>query len=174
MGAAMAFAADASSRVTDPIFGLKYDPASVAFDPAPADLVLTCPDLTNQKWDRKMWVFGKAEDSGSDFLVIGGYYVDRSGKGTQPDTPGAIVRLEGAHCTLIGPARETFDSSPEGISQNQLQKLAADAVCRYAKAYGSRAKFLEALKRQHVVVSSAQSPVLKQAIVDSASCSNKD
>ena len=161
-----AFAAH-PAQATDPIFGLTYDPASISFEAAPPDLASTCPDLTNQKWDRKMWVFGKIVDSGSQFLVIGGYYITRADATIQPDAPGAILRIDGDHCTLIGPAREVFDASADGITDPQLSKLAADAVCRYTRAFGTKSKLLAAMRRQHVSLNSGQSPVLKQALLDS-------
>ena len=171
---AVAYAgAPGPTRLTEPVFGLKYDPALVSFEAAPAELTKRCPDLTNSRWDRKMWIFGRSGSSASEFLVVGGFYVRRHGSATMPveyDTPGAVVHLRGDHCELIGPAREVFDYAPEGISKPELADLAKDASCRYARAFGGSAKFAAALQQQHISLDGPRSGLLKQVVSHSGDC----
>ncbi len=152
----------------DPLFGLVYDSKLVRFDKATPELPKTCPDLANQRWTRTSWIFARTSQNEAEYLVIGGYYTTRDSAPAPPryesDSAGALIQLTRTSCKLIGPAREVFDYPPAEIAPAVLRSLAADAVCRYADAFGSRQKFLNELQKQGVKLSRMRSSELKKAI----------
>ncbi|MGB6945083.1 MAG: hypothetical protein WBE37_21980 [Bryobacteraceae bacterium] len=172
---ALALAAPAPQQLRDPIFRLIYDPAIVKFGPVPDRIAASCPELTNAKWDRKMWVFAQVNPVGSQYAVIGGYFVKRAAQGRatpeiEIDKSGAVVRVSNGRCDLIGAARDVFDYPPEGLQASLLKDLAKDAVCRYSRAFGGHEKFVATLRRQGVVLTVPPSSILKDAIADAGVC----
>src|ERR1017187_2801317 len=150
---------------TDPIFGLVYSPDAIRFKAAPAALTRTCTDLTTERWNRQTWIFARTAAADGDYLVLGGFFLPKASR--QPlmvDKKGVLLRLKGSECHLIGPVREVFDYKPEDISITTLQALAQDAVCRFARAYGGKEKFLSALRRQHCNLADPKSSILKDAV----------
>jgi hypothetical protein len=150
---------------TDPIFGLVYSPDAIRFEAAPAALARTCAELTTERWNRQTWIFARTAAADGDYLVLGGFFLPKASR--QPpmvDKKGVLLRLKGADCHLIGPVREVFDYKPEEIGTTTLQALAQDAVCRYARAYGGKEKFLDALRRQHRDLADPKSSILKDAV----------
>ena len=164
-------ASAAEPKAVDPLFGLKYDTAAVHFEAADTKLTTTCAELTNAKWDRKLFVYASAQGDGAKYLVLGGFYVPRAkaAGAVQADRVGAIVEIKDGACKLVGPPQETF-AAPEDVSKAALSALANDAGCRYARAFGSRAAFIAALKRQGIRVTEKESPVLSKATSSSLSC----
>lgn len=171
---ALAVAAPAQQQLRDPIFGLKYDPASVKFESLPGRIAASCPELMNAKWDRKMWIFAQVSPAGFQYSVIGGYFIQRAVQGKAPgieaDKSGAVVRVSNGHCDLIGAARDVFDYPPEGLQTSLLKDLAKDAVCRYSRAFGGHEKFVATLRRQGVVITAPPSSILKAAIAAASPC----
>ena len=162
-------------QATDPIFGLKYDPTSVQFERLPTDIYSTCTELTNQQWDRRMWIFARTTGADDQYLVVGGFYLKRGSKqetnlAIEADSVGAVIHLKNNHCELIGPAREVFDYRPEEIATTKLKELARDAVCRYSRAFGSKPKFVDTMRRQYVQLDPVKSPVLQEAVSASNTC----
>lgn len=138
-------------RVTDPIFGLSYDPAKIRFEDA-ADVVARCAELTNARWGRRAWVYARNSESSGTYLVLGGLYERRESpaKGERRlelDPKGVLLRDHEGKCDLIGPAREVFEYPVDGVTSATLQALARDAVRRYAEAFGGKQPFLAALAR---------------------------
>jgi hypothetical protein len=157
------------ASVKDPIFGLSYSSEQAHFDEAPPDLLSACSALTNEKWDRRLWLFARVTSEGTEYDVLGGFYVKR---GTIPsgepkleaDPSGVMLRRNAAGCELIGPARESFDYKPQDVSPETLRALAADAVKRYAQAFGGLDNFVGQLKRQKVRLDNPRSQILNEAI----------
>jgi hypothetical protein len=153
--------ADSTSAI-DPIFGIKYAPTAVVFPQAPDNLKTICKDLTNERYDRKIWIFAQTHGTGARFLVIGGNYIKRGAVPTsEPDVNGAVLKLEGDSCNAVGAARDVFEYPPPQLSAEAIRELSNDAVCTYARAFGSYARFRTALRSQH---SSSPSQALTQAI----------
>ncbi len=72
--------------LTDPVFGLQYDPATVHYEPMPAEIRTICKDFNP---DQAYWVFAHVRQGNADFYVVN----------TVPeDSNGAFVRLEGQDC----------------------------------------------------------------------------
>lgn len=165
-----ALASAAGLDAVDPLFGLRYDASSIRFEAADAGLTTTCTELVNARWNRKLLIYASAERGGVKFLVVGGFYVPRTGTGrAQPDRVGAILQIKGNTCKLMGPARETFDS-PTDLSKSALMDLANNAACRYSSAFGSHAAFMTALRRQRIRVTSQNSPILYKAMTVPVGC----
>lgn len=147
----------------DPIFGLKYAPSAVVFPPAPENLTKLCKELTNDRYDRKIWIFAQTRGTGIRFLVIGGNYVKKGPAPTsEADVNGAVLKLEGDSCEAIGAARDVFEYPPPQLPLEVLRELSNDAVCTYSRAFGSYKNFRTALRSQHA---SAPSKALTEALV---------
>ena len=151
----------------DPLFGLPYTAESVRFDPAPPDLLTRCPELVNERWTRRLWVFAHATLDNDSYFVLGGFFVPRPGRpaGTvEADTLGVIAHLQPTGCVLAGPAREVFDYQAEEISLPALQALAADGVRRYAAAYGGLGHLREALAHAGAAPGPPRAGILRGAL----------
>ncbi len=155
-------------RVTDPIFGLSYDPARIRFEEA-GDLVSRCPELANPRWGRRLWIFARSEETTGTYMVVGGLYERRKPPAKRgryrTDPNGVLLREHDRECDLIGPAREVFEY-PAEVTAATLQALARDAVRRYAAAFGGQARFLAMLARhkKRADLSNPRSGILRDAI----------
>jgi hypothetical protein len=152
----------APAAAGDPLFGLAYDAGR--FEKAPQMLKQRCADLVNARWDRELFLFAKAQRRDGEYLVVGGFFVARHGGGRRADTAGAILHLEGAKCSLAGPAREVFDYGDPAVGPEALRLLAADAMTRYSSAYGGRRAFLLALRRHGAVPRAPRAKILAEAV----------
>jgi len=157
-------------RVTDPIFGLSYDPAKIAFEDA-ADVVARCSELTNARWGRRAWLYARSSESGANYLVLGGLYERREPpakceKRFEFDPKGVLLREHEGQCELIGPAREVFEYPVDGVTSATLQALGRDAVRRYADAFGGKPKFLAALTRakRKADLDNPRASILREAV----------
>jgi hypothetical protein len=149
----------------DPVFGLRYDPDKVRFEPAPADITQHCPDLVNPKWNRQLFIYGRAGNPNDVLLALGGYFVDRTNPAvTESDPKGVIAHLIGQQCELIGPAYEVLLFSQDELGAPAVRALANDAVRRYATAFGSPNAFRAALRQQGVKLDHPKAGVLRDAI----------
>jgi hypothetical protein len=140
----------------EPVLGLRYDVENVKFDALPQVVSAACPDLVTDRVGRRAWIFASAKQSSSSYYVIGGYFERRFPR--PPNYPkyeldelGAVLRIEGSHCTLIGPARETFtvralDDTPATV----LQLLSTDLVHRLETAFGGSEQLRKELRNQHI------------------------
>lgn len=173
--AALADAAPSApaARLTDPVFGVRYVEGEADFTPAPAELLARCPELTTDKWTRRMWVYARSKERGVEHMVVGGQFVPRGGGAAMADAKGAVLQLiDGGRCELVsGPARETFDYT-DRVPGRALSALAADAACRGARAFGGRDAWLKLLAQQKRTPDKAKSELLAGAIkAPSLSCS---
>jgi hypothetical protein len=154
----------------DPIFGLHYNVASTEFEVLPADVYSSCKGLTNEGWDRKMWIFAESGGSEPRYVVVGGFFVKRASSGRMPatteiDKAGAVVRLMNGRCDMIGAARDVFDYPPPEMAASKLEELAKNAVCRYSRAFGSYHNFMELMHRRAATLNSLQQGALKSAVL---------
>jgi len=157
-------------RVTDPIFGLSYDPAKIRFEDA-AEVVARCAELTNARWSRRAWLYARNVESSGTYLVLGGLYERREppAKGEKRfefDPKGVLLREHEGRCDLIGPAREVFEYPVDGVAPGTLQALARDAARRYAEAFGDKQKFLAALARakKQADLDNPRASILREAV----------
>jgi len=157
-------------RVTDPIFGLSYDPAKIRFEDA-ADVVARCAELTNARWGRRAWLYARNIESSGTYLVLGGLYERREApakgeKRFEFDPKGVLLREQEGKCDLIGPAREVFEYPVDGVTSATLEALARDAVRRYADAFGGTRPFLAALARakKQADLDNPRASILREAV----------
>jgi len=157
-------------RMTDPIFGLTYDSAKIRFEEAP-DVVARCPELVNERWSRRVFVFARSAEPSGTYLVLGGLYARREApakgeKRFETDPKGILLREHESKCELLGPAREVFEYPTDGVTTETLRALARDAVTRYATAFGGSPKFLAALARakKRVDLGNARATILREAV----------
>lgn len=99
----------------DPVFGLRIELSKASLDALPNDVLSRCPELANDQESMRLWVYGATVDAGRRYFVVGGYYIrlaaqPRGGANYSLDTRGVVFYVQGDKCTLIGPARETFDA----------------------------------------------------------------
>jgi hypothetical protein len=140
----------------EPVLGLRYHSDQVKFDVLPPNIFALCPELVTDRVGRRAWIYASAQQSARTYYVIGGYFVRRfphppNYPKYELDELGAIVRLEGSNCTLIGPAQETFairalDDTPAAV----LQQLSADLTLRLTRAFGGPGQLRRELQHQHV------------------------
>ena len=148
IGVGQATAAPEPATIRDPIFGLSYRSANVVFDRLPADVQAACPSLTTERWDRKAWLYGSAQDGARRYYVIGGLFVQRSPVAYRPDSQGAVLEIEDGQCTLLGPAREVFETRPDTIPLPVLERLGRDVRDRYDHAFRGHDAFVREVQRQ--------------------------
>ena len=138
------------------MLGLRYNPRQVHFEPLPDEVLAHCPELSNERWGRRAWMFAHLEVQGHAYYVIGGLYVAQKGAGkvaskTLPDPLGAVLDLNQDQCDLLGPAGEVFDSRPQEMPQSALDSLADEALRRYETAFGGRSALRAAMRAQGIV-----------------------
>lgn len=144
--------------MADPLFGIAYNPQEVKFEEAPALIRRLCLNLR----DRKMWIYGHWKTEETEYFILSGFigvYPDIPGRdnppqtGIQPDIVGTAVAITGTKCLddiseyflrgEVDPNVEPGSSpiAPEAV----LNEIAADAMERYARAFGGKQQFLEKL-----------------------------
>jgi hypothetical protein len=152
----------------DPVLGLKYEISTSSFQALATVVKTACTGLTNERWDRMLWVFAEVDEGTRRYYVLGGFYLRRDKPGVaphpEPDPIGAVVELQDGRCTLIGPAREVFDSRPEELAAATLDSLAADLVDKYVRSFGGKAAFKKALAKQRIDIARLRNP-LREAII---------
>ena len=156
----------AGPDVVDPVFGLAYDPNKVQFDVAPADLLTSCPALTNAQWTRRLWVFAAAQDTGGQYYIVGGFYAAQPGAPAKlmTDPKGAVVELTQSGCSLVGPAREVLQYPDQLVAPPVLRALVTDLVRRYRTAFGGPDALRAALRDQHAVLTGPRDAMLREAL----------
>lgn len=141
----------------DPVFGLRIELSKASLDALPNDVLSRCPELANDQESMRLWVYGATVDAGRRYFVVGGYYIrlaaqPRGGANYSLDTRGVVFYVQGDKCTLIGPARETFDARFfEEIPQPVLQQLATDLAQRLTRAFGGATRLRLQFERQKLL-----------------------
>jgi hypothetical protein len=136
--------AEGVDQLREPVFGLAYDGPGNYFDEAPNAIRQACTQLFNERWDRRLWLYGSASSDGASYYVIGGQFVRRpeqaSGSSDEgsvlQDVAGAVVVLRGKDCTLVGPAREVLEVDTDEVTPEVMAALSRDVVRRLAGAFG--------------------------------------
>jgi hypothetical protein len=92
------------------------------------------------------------------------------------DWKGELIRVNGPDCVVIDPPREALmypDSATVPLAMAVVNGLAADAVARFSRAFGSRARFIAELRRQNVYPKGPRLQALRSAIEAAASQRNQ-
>lgn len=98
---APATAAEAPPPVMqEPVLGLRYDPATVKFDPLPDHVRIKCMEYANTaKWRSHLWIYALARDGARIHYVVGGYrerlHPAPSESRFELDKLGGVISIEG-------------------------------------------------------------------------------
>jgi len=152
---AAAVTSQTQNLMTDPIFGISYDPRRVRFEEAPAKISSACPQIRNER----AWVYARLRTQGVEYLIVSGLTrICPDGPGScevAPDVTGVIVALRGSGCSVE--AADGFywrkNDPLWELPPTALESMARDAVHRYAKAFGGKKNFLDNLTprtREHL------------------------
>lgn len=141
---AAVFTARAQKLMSDPLFGISYDPGVVRFEEAPARISKECSELR----DQKTWVYCRAKLGDVDYFIVSGFMRQcPDGPGSckmQPDTTGSVLALRGSMCSAE--AADGFywqkDDPLWNLPPTALDEMARDALRRYATAFGGKKNFL--------------------------------
>jgi hypothetical protein len=140
--------------MTDPFFGISYDPESVKFEHAPATVNNACSQIHNER----TWIFAHLKKEGVEYFIVSGFArVCPDGPGqcdVGPNITGTIIALRGSKCSAE--AADGFywrkDDPLWDLSEAALDGMARDAVQRYAEAFGGKRNFMDHLSpraREH-------------------------
>jgi hypothetical protein len=128
----------------DPIFFITYRVESVHFDLAPAAIQAKCPELRPYA---KLWLFASWEDNDAKYYLVNGWLHDGH---TDPENDGSAVRLRNGVCSVDSAGglfnqnrneHHKIEAPPEALSG-----LAEDLFQRYSRAFGGKARFLQAVR----------------------------
>lgn len=150
----VALVAQAQEPMTDPFFGISYDPGSVKFEQAPAAVNNACSQIHNER----TWVFAHLKKENVEYFIVSGLArVCPDGPGhcdLAPNITGTIVALHGSKCSTE--AADGFywrkDDPLWDLPEAALDGMARDAVQRYAAAFGGKKNFMDHLSpkvREH-------------------------
>jgi hypothetical protein len=124
--------------MTDPIFGLKFDPKQVHFDTAPTKLLEHCDELHA----RPLWVFAHAVIGDAEYFIVSGYVEYRPDSASPNSNEfesdfGSTAILTARNC-IVEPADAfviSVGTDPDP-PEPQSRALAADAISRMISSFG--------------------------------------
>jgi hypothetical protein len=131
------------SMMSDPVFGIAYDPQRVRFEYSPERIGRLCPDLQN----RRFWLYAYSKEGTTEYFVI---------SNRESETSGVGVVLRGTQCVvglpdwvLTGDSHLHPEKAGQSIrfSNTAVIGLASDLCRRYSIAFGGKDAFLSALHK---------------------------
>ena len=158
--------------VIDPLFGLEVPQGGPGFERADPALLRRCT-IGPPGSEQQSWVFASTRTSSGTFLALGGLSrMVRDGVAGpwRQNSKGELVRLAGNACDVIDPPREALmypDDAAVPLGAEMVRGMAADAVVRYSRAFGSRAAFTEALRAQNAWPDAPRLQLFRDAIAAS-------
>jgi hypothetical protein len=172
LGLAGAAAQEVAPPVIDPLFGLEVPQGGPGFERADPALLRRCT-IGPPGSEQQSWVFASTRTSSGTFLALGGLSrMVRDGVAGpwRQNSKGELVRLAGNACDVIDPPREALmypDDAAVPLGAEMVRGMAADAVVRYSRAFGSRAAFTEALRAQNAWPDAPRLQLFRDAIAAS-------
>jgi hypothetical protein len=153
--------------MSDPVFGIGYDPLRVHFEAAPAKISSLCPEAKGKRY----WLYAYWHDATTEYFII---------SNLESSVSGAGVIISGGKCVeglpdwvLTGNlqyaptefrnghlARRNFEPSIS-FTPEVLHGLAADLLRRYTTAFGSKKNFVEAVRNDGLPPDD-KTPILKK------------
>jgi len=141
------------ARMSDPVFGIGYDPLKVHFDAAPAKISSFCSEAKGKKY----WLYAYWQDGPTEYFIISNHESSVSGAG---------VIISGGKCAeglpewvLTGDPQYAPTEFRDGRLQPRrfeepikftpavLHGLATDLIRRYTAAFGGKKNFLDAVQK---------------------------
>lgn len=143
--------------MSDPLFGILYNPQRVHFEKMPTDLTSRCPQLRGRYV--AAWVYGHLKTSDSEYFLISGlmqFHDEETGRATSiapEEDGGLIVAINGSQCRVdldeyffpqeINTAKK---ATPITASPAVVDGILHDAFQKYVAAFGSKQAFLKLVK----------------------------
>ena len=143
----VALSAQTQQPMTDPFFGISYDPGIVKFEQAPPTVNNAC----SQIHDERTWVFAHLKNEDVEYFIVSGFArVCPDGSApcaVAPNITGTIVALRESKCTAEAADGFHWQKNDPlwNLSEASLDLMARDAIRKYIKAFGGRTQFLERL-----------------------------
>ena len=150
-------AASAQHKMSDPLFGILYDPQKAHFEKMPTDLAERCPKLRGRYVTA--WVYGHLKASDAEYFLIAGLmeFQEDSPRGSRTIAPeedgGLVVALTSSQCRVdldeyffpqeINPAKK---ATPITASPTVVNGILQDAFQKYATAFGGKQALLKLVK----------------------------
>lgn len=142
-----------NSAMSDPVFGIGYDPTRVHFEIAPPVISRLCSEAHG----REYWVYAHWKGPSAEFFIIsnresvvsGGAVVISGGKCTQGVPPWLLTGNPEYAPTELRDGRLQPLELDKGIAFTPavLHGLAQDLLRRYTAAFGSKKAFLDAVAK---------------------------
>jgi hypothetical protein len=159
--------AQSKHYMNDPLFGISYDPQIIKFDNAPSSISRFCSGLRG----RRLWIYAYAKTADAEYFIVSGFrqlHPDCPGPvGVEPDF-GIAVSLRDKKCVedqseyfLRGEINRAKGATPISATEAILNEIALDALCRYSRAFGSKANFLKRLSKDD---QDSSPPVLRRQL----------
>jgi hypothetical protein len=149
--------------MSDPIFGISYDPQKVHFEPVASSIVEHCPELRDRYVGA--WVYGRSTAGDTQYLIISGFLKDQDrGSGIKDVDFGLAVQVRGTKCAVTHWEYFLRGAAPTGeqprirADESLLKEIAADILRRYALAFGGKKEFLNHVTQEDM---EAAPPVLR-------------
>jgi hypothetical protein len=130
-----------TTNVSEPIFGIQYNPTVVHFDKAPPLVGKTCNDMRG----KNVFVYAHLVDQDTQYFVVQEYLGEF----------GVAIAIQGAHCTETDLDRFLYEGtnafSRQGVvvkkdeERRIVDNFAMNILTQYATAFGGRENFLRAL-----------------------------
>jgi len=142
--------AHAQSVMYDPLFGISYDPQKVHFENAPLAIKTHCLGVSDRY--TRAWVCAHWKTEDAEYFIISGFLkTHRNGHVAETEQDfGVAVALRGSKCIddqseyfLRQEVNRAHDAAPIKAGDSALSGIAADALNRYAKAFGGKKAFLK-------------------------------
>jgi hypothetical protein len=147
-----AVVASAQHMMSDPLFGIAYDPQRVHFERMPARLTQACKELRGRYV--AAWSYGHFRDADAEYFLIAGlmeFHSEEPGGPTSiapEEGEGLLVELSASRCYV----NEANWSTPEEVAEGAtpapiplavMNGLLSDAFKKYATAFGGKQEFLK-------------------------------
>ena len=152
-----AAAARAQKVMSDPLFGIVYDPQRVRFEKMPPALPGECPRLKGRYVSA--WVYGHFKAAESEYFLISGLMESQADEpgGARTIAPeeagGLAVALRGSECFVdqteyfltqgVNPGKT---ATPIMVPKSVLTGILKDSFKKYVTAFGGKQKFLKHVK----------------------------
>jgi len=129
--------------MSDPLFGISYDPERNRFEEVPSKVSALCPGLRG----KKTWIYAHLKATDAEYFVVSGYTGEcaEGKRRCEPDVVGTGVLLRGTMCSLTAVDSFYWDDHSDlwKLSEPLMNDFAKDAIQRYVSAFGGRKNFLE-------------------------------
>lgn len=141
--------------MSDPVFGISYDPEIVHFETAPSKISSLCSESRGQKF----WLYAYSRAGETEYFVLSNQESKVSGVG---------VVISGGKCVeglpdwiLTGNPEYSPQARSNQFPPEVVHGLAVDLLRRYATAFGGKNNFLEAMRKDGLPPDD-ETPVLKE------------